>query len=98
MKHHYLSDNPRTIYRRRLYRRLRRQLVLDMGGFCAYCTTRLALEFHHTKPRTWIARKKSRLQRIRLYRLDWERGKLDLACCECNKILGDGYDAIPSDF
>lgn len=98
MKRYYPSDNPETIRRRRQYRRLRRQLVLDMGGYCAYCTTRLGLEFHHTKPRTWIARKTSRLQRIRLYRRDWERGDLDLACGECNKILGDGYDAIPNDF
>lgn len=74
-----------AVRRRRLYRRLRKQLVRDMGGRCAACGYRWRLEFNHLYLRTWWSAKTSRLQRLRNYRREWREGLLNLLCTRCNK-------------
>jgi len=63
-------------------------LIRLMGGKCEECGTDTDLEFHHTQVRTWIARKKSRWQRLALYRREYAAGVLRLLCSDCNKVAG----------
>lgn len=66
----------------------RAKLIAAMGGKCNYCKCHSLLEFHHTNGgRTWVARKKSRWQRLALYRREYLAGKLVLACRKCNSKL-----------
>jgi hypothetical protein len=67
---------------------MREQLVAAMGGMCAVCGSEEFLEFHHPKGRTWVARRKNQLQRMRLYERDWKAGRLSLLCSPCNKTIG----------
>ncbi|WP_437231052.1 hypothetical protein SH661x_002296 [Planctomicrobium sp. SH661] len=70
----------------------RKILVKAMGGQCEDCgcegTPRNKLEFHHTSPRTWVCRDKSRWSRQRLYEEEWDKGLLILLCAFCNKARG----------
>lgn len=66
------------------YRRERARLIAALGGKCVECGTTEELEFDHLKPRTWIANKTSRWQRLRNYIKDWKKGELCLRCRVCN--------------
>ena len=66
-----------------------------MGSVCMYCGCRHGyrrgqrrLEFHHTRPRTWITRDVSTRDRMYRYIRDWKAGVLGLACPPCNKKYG----------
>lgn len=67
------------------YTLARLRLVAELGGKCVYCGDQDTLEFHHTNGgRTWTARKKSRWQRLALYRREVAASKVVLACRGCN--------------
>lgn len=68
----------------------RDELISMLGGCCAHCRSTDRLEFHHTGPRTWVARKKSRWMRAILYRRDIEAGIIRLLCRDCHEALGGG--------
>jgi hypothetical protein len=69
--------------------RKRAELIKLLGGRCAECGERHALEFHHRPgTRTWVARKKSRWMRIILYQRDIEAGLISLLCHDCHKSVG----------
>lgn len=72
----------------------RKMLILAMGGKCEFCGCgdHDRLEFHHTQPRTWIARNAARWVRQRQYEEEWDAGLLQLACDNCNKKLGKPAD------
>lgn len=65
-------------------------LIQAMGGKCCYCPCVEVerLEFHHTGPREWKTRDKSRWSRQAIYEREWIEGKIELACAYCNKRLG----------
>jgi len=84
-----------TTRQARWYRKARLELIELMGGNCHYCMAETELEFHHLGVRTWIARKKSRWQRIALYRQEAYDGALVLACRSCNAKLGKQGDSAP---
>jgi hypothetical protein len=67
--------------------RRRRQLVQLLGGCCRRCGSSRKLEFHHTGPRTWVARKKSRWMRIILYFRDHQAGIIQLVCRKCHRKM-----------
>lgn len=72
--------------------RRRRILIAAMGGACENCGATECLEFHHTKPRDWIAAQLNRWQRQTRYEEDWEMGRLQLLCSDCNKRAGAPVD------
>lgn len=67
---------------------LRAQLRRELGGLCAVCGATDDLEFHHPKGRDWQPRKKSLLQRMRLYWRDHKVHPLTLLCSGCNTKIG----------
>lgn len=70
------------------YRRKRQELLTFLGGVCVECGATESLEFDHLKPREWVTRDVNRLQRIKLYREEAERGDIVLRCGTCNKVKG----------
>lgn len=66
----------------------RRFLIRILGGRCEECGTKEFLQFHHTIPRTWTARKLDRLTRMKHYYKEASLGILELLCCDCNKYAG----------
>jgi hypothetical protein len=68
---------------------LRERLRKVMGGKCVKCGSTEQLEFHHPRGRTWVARRKNQLQRMKLYWRDFMEGVLELLCSPCNKKVGD---------
>jgi len=74
----------------RRYHRGRRELIAALGGKCVDCDEADAdlLEFHHTRRRTWQARKTSRWQRLAHYRREAALGTVVLLCGACNKARG----------
>lgn len=71
---------------------LRTALIRDMGGCCTRCGSRTRLELHHPHGRDWKTRTVSRIQRISLYRRDWESGNLILLCKPCHDAETYGAD------
>jgi len=75
-------------YRRAYARRLRDELIAEMGAACVKCGSWDQLEFNHTAARRWIANRVNRWQRMILYRRDWLAGELELLCKSCNATDG----------
>src|SRR5690606_16795339 len=77
-------------YRRRVadYNARRKALIEAMGGKCVKCGTTTRLEFNHTSPRTWEARKVGRWERIAKYEAEWDAGEINLLCRKCNARAG----------
>lgn len=67
---------------------LRDGLRAALGDKCGKCGTVEALEFHHPKGRTWVAKQKNLAQRMRLYWRDHRSGLIELLCSRCNKSAG----------
>lgn len=76
-------------------KKLRDQLITEMGGKCEECGRTKKLEFHHKFKRQWTARKTSRWQRMAHYRREFERGVLRLLCSKCNKLAGSPTEHEP---
>lgn len=74
----------------RIAKRIRAALILALGGQCAKCGTDRHLEFDHINPttRTWVARHKSQLGRLRHYRQDAALGLIQLLCHKHNHQKG----------
>jgi 5-methylcytosine-specific restriction endonuclease McrA len=70
----------------------RRILVIAMGGKCVHCGATDNLEFHHKHPRTWKTRSLARWARQTLYEREFIEDKIELACGDCNKRLGEPVD------
>jgi len=66
----------------------RARLINSLGSCCLQCRATEKLEFHHTKPRGWIASQLSRWQRIAEYKRDIARGEIVLLCKSCNQRAG----------
>lgn len=79
------ETKPRTLA---WVKRERRRLVKLLGGKCERCGLRRKLEFHHTRPRYWIASQLNRWQRLAEYKRDIARGHIELLCTWCNKRAG----------
>lgn len=71
-----------------LYQMKRTRLLRKLGNECVYCGRKSRLEFHHTRPRTWVAAKTNRMQRLRLYERDAANGAVVIACRRCNLRQG----------
>lgn len=69
---------------------LRDELRRILGGRCSNtkCRSDHDLEFHHPYGRDWEPREKNLMQRMRLYRRDFELGRLTLLCSPCNGLDG----------
>jgi hypothetical protein len=67
---------------------LRAALVCALGGRCVDCGTATRLEFDHTVPRTWSARRCSSWTRVRIYQREAAEGLLCLRCRTCNARKG----------
>jgi hypothetical protein len=72
------------IYQALWAHRRRRALIQALGGCCELCGSSHKLQFHHTGPRTWVARRKSRWMRIILYWRDYQAGIIQLLCSQCH--------------
>lgn len=66
----------------------RARLIALLGGKCVRCGKKTKLEFHHTKPRTWVASSMNRWSRLAQYKRDIERGHIELLCNKCNCKAG----------
>lgn len=71
------------------YRAGRLSLIAAMGGACEQCGTTDDLQFHHTRPRTWIARNVNRWVRLANYKREHAAGLLLLLCGVCNRQAGE---------
>jgi hypothetical protein len=72
------------------YQFQRALLVALLGGKCNWCGTDDVdkLEFHHTRERTWVARKCNRWTRLKRYREEAAAGQCVIACRSCNAKMG----------
>lgn len=78
----------RKEYNREWCRAYRSRLVEQLGGCCQQCGSTEKLQFHHLKPRTWIASQLSRWQRLAEYKREISRGEIELLCKPCNQRAG----------
>jgi 5-methylcytosine-specific restriction endonuclease McrA len=69
----------------RRYRRMREELLAELGGKCMVCASEKKLEFDHPKGRDYRVEKLSPWMRIKRYRADLEAGNLRILCSKCNK-------------
>lgn len=72
------------------YKRGRLALIVALGGKCVDCgeADPDELQFDHTGPRTWVANKTSRWQRLAHYRREAAAGEIELRCGDCNNRKG----------
>ena len=66
----------------------RRKLIEQLGGKCLQCSAVEKLEFHHLRPRTWVAAQLNRWQRLAEYKREAARGEIVLLCKPCNQRAG----------
>lgn len=61
----------------------------EMGSICwnPECGALHDLEFDHPFGRDWKPREKSSQHRMNIYRREWEAGKLQILCSDCNEAL-----------
>lgn len=69
-------------------RRVRAQLIEQLGGKCVDCGATEELEFDHLVPRRWVCRHKDPSWRMSLIRAEIAAGEIALRCAECNKRKG----------
>src|SRR4051812_2967477 len=72
------------------YNRGRLALIVLRGGECVDCGEAAPdkPQFDHTGPRTWVANKTSRWQRLAHYRRETAAGEIELRCADCNNRKG----------
>jgi len=68
--------------------RAREELVAQLGGKCAACSSTKNLCFDHKKKRTWRAPRANRHTRMARYKREAKAGKLQLLCKSCNSKRG----------
>jgi hypothetical protein len=89
------KKNPRTEYSAAWARKKREELIELLGGKCHKCGSKNKLEFHHKYVREWVAAKKSRWQRMVLYRREYDAGEIELSCRHCNARDGKPKNFSP---
>ena len=86
-----MRHDPRTgAMRGAAARKRRRKLLRALGGKCYArgCRITRRLEFDHIRRRTWVAREKSRWQRMVLYEREAAKGWIRVACRHHNARRG----------
>jgi 5-methylcytosine-specific restriction endonuclease McrA len=72
----------------RYARKWRDAMIRALGGRCAWCKRTDRLELDHIDGRTWSPRALSWHRRIKRYREEHARGRLQVLCRSCNAIKG----------
>ena len=67
--------------------RIRRKLIVHLGGACAICGTDQELTFDHVCPesRHWVASDYGPYARLLFYALDIAKGEIQVLCSGCNE-------------
>ena len=69
-------------------KRVRKELVKQLGGKCKECGTKHDLEFDHLAPRDWVPREKDPSWRMSIIRREIRKGLIQLLCSSCNSRKG----------
>jgi hypothetical protein len=68
---------------------IRDALRAALGNICKKCGAKENLSFQHMHGRTWEPRRQNLLQRMRLYKRDFDKGQIELLCVSCNGTDGN---------
>jgi 5-methylcytosine-specific restriction endonuclease McrA len=75
-----------NVYHKNNYRKIREQLIKDMGSICVKCGSDVKIEIDHIHGRDWDVKRLNRLSRIKKYAQEWKEGKVRLLCKKCNQF------------
>jgi len=79
-------------------RKVRDQLIDQLGGQCVHCGATERLEFDHINGRDWPAAQTEWSHRMSIVRREASEGQIQLLCRRCNARKGEPAPPAPSLF